>query len=393
MAQASSRPAAVRVTSASSGNCLTPPSFKMPPNSAAALSTLPSDVQAYYSGYANQVIKSPYLNFKPKHKAPWLVGFDMNSPADGWNSDVLSEFQSLAKSYEKQGLVSGYITTHTESDVGTQIQQIRSMIEKGVSIIFLVPESSDALNGVIKQAFDDGVVVVTVTHPVTSPYAINFNVNLSQSGAIMALGLARILHSSGNIYMVEGIQGSLGSIQLEQGGQAVFAHCPNIHVIANIYGQWSEAVAKTVTLQALISHPQPVDGVWDQGAMMMGIVSAFQQSGRKVPPVTDGNPEQNGLAYWHEHRNSFTTVDAANPPIADMAACWRIAMGVVKGYGLKVSTIVTPEPTITSANLDQWWKPSYTEASTGTAEPPLSSPMWLPDKILNQYFAHPGTAG
>jgi ribose transport system substrate-binding protein len=370
---------------ASDAACLTQPAAPAPPDSAGALSALPAALAADYGGYDAQVLPSPYKDFKTKLKAPWTVGFSNNSPPDSWTSVAASELNSLA-SQNKQ-LVKSVISDQAQGDVTTQIQQIQSMIQRGAGIIVLISQSPTALNAVIKQAFDAGVVVVTVTHPVTSPYAINLNVNLYQAGQIMALGLAKLLNGSGNVLMVEGIQGSLSSEQLESGAQQVFNRCPNIHIVANVYGQWSESEAKVAVLQTLATHPGTINAVWQQGSMFMGIVQAFQQSGRTVPPVSDGDPDDDALAYWHDNLSKgYNMVATANPPQADMDAAFRIAAYTALGDGPKVSTVITPEPTITSANLNEWWKSSYTQASTGVAEPPASSPMWLPDSTLKSYF-------
>ena len=49
-----------------------------------------------------------------------------------------------------------------------------------------------------------------------------------------------------------------------------------------------------------------------------------------------------------------------------------------------MNTIVYAGSLITSANLAQYWRPSYTLASTGVAEPAPGT--WLPDNVLNKYF-------
>ena len=78
---------------------------------------------------------------------------------------------------------------------------------------------------------------------------------------------------------VEGIPGTPGSAEIGQGGYAVFNKCHGIKVVDDIYGQWSESIAKTQMLQALATHPQKLNGVWQQGSMFMGVTQAIQQAG------------------------------------------------------------------------------------------------------------------
>jgi ribose transport system substrate-binding protein len=348
-------------------------------------------VQSYYAGYSNPIVASPYAQFKSKASKPFVIAYNNSFSGNAWRASALAALQADVAAYAKAGIVSPkLIVTDSNNDDATQIQQMDSEIEQKVSLIISIPGSSTALNGAIEKAYNAGIPVVTVAAPVTTPDAINLDINEFQIGARTASGLMGLLHDRGNIMTVEGLAGTPGSADIRSGGYAVFNNCPNIHVLDDLVGGWSESVAKTAMLEALSTHPQTLNAVWQQGSMFMGVVSALQQDGRPVVPVNLGNPDQNALAYWHDHlSHGYKTVGSSNPPGADMNAAFEIGIRTLLGQGPKVNTIVAPVPTITNANLDQWWKPSYTESSTGVGEPPAGA--YLPTDILNQFFNKPAS--
>jgi ribose transport system substrate-binding protein len=360
----------------------------LPADAAELLGALPADVQAGFEGYGSPVVASPYADFKAPSEKPWTIGYNNSFSGNAWRAAALAELEANVEKYKALGLVDELIVTDSNGDTPTQIQQMRSLIQRGVDVIISIPGSPTAMNGVIDEAFEAGIPVITLAAPVTTASAINVDTNGYLIGKTMALGLAQLLEGKGNILTVEGIPGTSGSALIQAGGAAVFENCPDITIVNNLVGQWSESVAQTAVLQQLSTNPTEIDGVWQQGSMFMGVITAFEQAGREIVPVTVGNPNQNSLAYWHENApKGYKTVGSANAPGAGMNLVFRTAMRVMMGQGLKVSNVVVRPPLITAADLDKWWKPEFTVDSTGVGEPPAGT--WMPDAILDGYFANP----
>jgi ribose transport system substrate-binding protein len=369
--------------------CTTAQPGALPADSAAILQKeLPPAAQAGFEGYGSPVVASPYVNFKPPHAKPWVIGYNNSFSGNAWRAAALAELKKNVEKYKKLGLVKDLVVTDSNADTPTQIQQMRSMIQKGVDVIISIPGSPTAMNAVIDEAFQAGIPVLTLASPVTTPNAINIDTNGYLIGKTMALGLAQILGGKGNILTVEGIPGTSGSELIKAGGRAVFKNCPNIKIVADLVGQWSESAAQTAVLQELSTDPTAIDGVWQQGSMFMGVVTALKQAGRPIVPVTVGNPNQNSLAYWHDNvSKGFKTAGTSNAPAAGMELVFRTAVRVMMGQGLKVSGVVVRPPLITADTLDQWWKPEFTVDSTGVGEPPPNT--WMTDSVLDGYFANP----
>jgi ribose transport system substrate-binding protein len=372
---------------------------------------LPAALREGYNNYLALLAKSPYQNFKPKHKPPWTIAYSNSFSGNAWRAAALASLQQNFAAAKKQGLVKGkLIVTDSNGKNDVQIQQMRSLIQQGVDIIFSIPASPTAMNGVIKQAFDAGIPVLTLSAPVDTEFAINVDTNQFTYGARQAQGLALLTGGKGTIMTVQGIPGTPGSLQIQSGGDAVLkSKACGFKIIANFGGSWNNATAKTEMLKALATHPQKLDAIWEQGSMEKGIIEALQQVGRPVPLVTMGNPDQAGLAYWRDHvKDGYQGVATAQPSAAGADAMFRIGMRVLEGRGLKVNAIVgNPPLTVDKKNvakakamfkgvdvqtLDQWVKPGWTFNSAGVANP-TSGPTgsWLNDAALDFFFKTKGS--
>lgn len=362
--------------------------YQAPSDPDGVLKGLPQSITVGYNHYA-PVHKSAYTDFKPKNGGPWTIGYSDSFSGNAWRAAALSRLKIDVASYQKAGIVKKLVYTDSNLDNSLQIQQMRSMIQQKVDIIFSIPGSPTAMNGVIKQAYDAGIPVITLLAPVTSPYAINLDDSNFLIGAAMAQGLVKVLKGKGNIVAVDGLAGAPGSLGIHAGGFAVFKECPDIKIVGNFAGNWDNATAKTNMLKFLATHPQKIDGVWEQGSMALGLMQALQQLNRPLVTVTDGNPDKASLAIWRDNiSKGYQGVGSANVPQSGMDAMFRVGIRVLQGQGLKINSIVKNPPLIIGpAGLAQWVQASWTPTTPGVAEAPAGT--WLNDDFLDQLFEHP----
>lgn len=381
-----------RAAAASGAACGVLPPLKLPPDPQGALAKLhlKKSVLANFNHYANPVLKDAFANFKPKHKKPWVVGFSESYSGNAWRLAVDAEMKKQVTLAQKAGLVKKYLFDNSNNNNATQIQQIQSMIEQGADIIYTIAGSSTALNGVIKDAYSKGIPVVTIASAVTSPYAVNLDVNYALHSILMALGVINAIGKKGNVVTVQGLSGAPGSITYENAEKPIFAACPNINIIANIYGQWSQSVAKTQMLTTLATHPETINGIWTQGSMDQGIIQALEQTGRSTSvAMSDDGPEAQMLAYWASHeKQGFKGISTVQPPAADAFAAFQIGMRVMAGKGLRVNTVVGEEPILTNSNFRSYLKPGWTFNTTASPEPPTGT--FLQNSYLDNFFTHKG---
>ena len=126
-----------------------------------------------------------------------------------------------------------------------QIQQINAMVQAGAKAIVVYPISPTALNGAVKNACDKGVVVIAYDGEISEPCAYNVTIDQPEAGRVTAEWLAKKLNGKGNIVAITGVAGTSVDTLRTKAAKEVFAKYPDIKIINEAVGMWSQAVART----------------------------------------------------------------------------------------------------------------------------------------------------
>ncbi|MGH7118832.1 MAG: sugar ABC transporter substrate-binding protein [Acetobacteraceae bacterium] len=175
------------------------------------------------------------------------------------------------------------------NNVSTQSQQLSNLIAQRVDAILIDAASPTALNGVISQASQRGILVVSFDNVVTAPSALKVNADQLQWGVRNAEWLVNALGGTGNVIMVTGVAGTQADTDRNRGADSVWAKHPGIKVVNRYTGMWDSATAERNTAAILPSLPK-VDGIWCQGGTD-GVLKAFINAKRVPLPPTAGEAE------------------------------------------------------------------------------------------------------
>jgi ribose transport system substrate-binding protein len=356
-----------------SSSCIPAVPTALPKDPNGVAKTLTGVARTAIAGYPGTVYRSPWANFKPKGKPPWKIGFS-NNQASLYGAGVLNGIKQVvaANPSKFSGIVS--LVPATPDDVTTQIQQMRSLLQQKVSIIFSLLSSPTALNGVIDQAAKQGVPVISIAGQSTDKNAINLQPNPTDLGYYGAAGLVKGMGvgTPGNVLVVQAIAGLTYNTQVLSAGEAVLKAC-NENVIGTVAGFFDPATAKTAVLQFLPSYPGTINGVFQVSGMGPGIISAFQQVGRPVPPIGDINPGAASLVYWNQNKSTYHGSGVAIVPQRTGLYTGDLGLALLEGRGVKITDVPFTPPLITAANLGKWVLPNWTSASTAQANGPANS--------------------
>ncbi|HLH64845.1 MAG TPA: substrate-binding domain-containing protein [Solirubrobacteraceae bacterium] len=329
--------------------------------------------------------KSPWSSFKPKHGPPWVIGLSNNE--GNLNAvDVLKGLREEAAL--NPGLVKKILVTTppTPNDVPTQIQQMRSLVQQHVDLIISTLGSPTALNAVIEQAASQDIPVISLLGQSTDKHAVNLQPNPIQLGYWGARGLLTAMGTgTGNVLWVDGIPGLSIDTDINRGAQEVFRACKT-NIVGTVVGKFDPTIAKTQVLTFLSAHPGTINGVFQVSDMAPGIFSAFQQVGRKVPPVDDIGAPAASLVYWKQHQSSgYKGSGVAIPAIKDGTYSMAVALAMLEGDGIKITDVPYAPPVITDANLSQWIEPGWTASTNALGDGPACA---VPIKsLLATYFS------
>jgi ribose transport system substrate-binding protein len=378
-----STPAGASTTAAS---CIPAPPKALPGDADGVAASLDGAAKDALAGYPGDVYDSPWGSFKPKGGPPWKIGFS-NNQASLYGTGVLNGIkkQQSANPDEVSGVVA--LTPAKPNDVTTQIQQMRSLLQQDVDIIFALLSSPTALNAVIDQAAKQDVPVISIAGQSTSKNAINLQPNPTHLGYYGAAGLVNAMGGkAGNVLVVQAIPGLTYNTQVLDSGKPVLDAC-GMKIVGTVAGAFDPATAKTAVLQFLASHPGQIDGVFQVSGMTPGIISAFEQVGREVPPVADINPGAPSLVYWNENKDSYNGSGVAIAPERTGEYTTALGLALLSGRGVKITDVPFAPPVINDENLSEWIEPGWTSSTAAQANGPEDS---LPiEELVDSYTSKP----
>src|SRR6202521_1470972 len=191
----------------------------------------------------------------------YVVGISNTLTGNGFREEMICSIKAQAKA---SGIVSKVITANRTTDPSGQIADMRNLISAGVNVIVLNPSDRTALDPVIKEATDKGIVVVTVDQGVDSTTAYQLYNNQVKYATLGADWLFKQLGSKGNVVEMRGINGVSADADRHQGFLATLANYPNIKVVKETFTNWSLDPAAQ-QIKDILGSGLKVDGIWTSG--------------------------------------------------------------------------------------------------------------------------------
>jgi ribose transport system substrate-binding protein len=372
-------------------------SAKTPADPDGVIAGLDAEHKAAMGGYADfpqstvKVLKSAWSDWKPSHPAPYNI-------AVSWNQ-LVSDFQVQAvnsmKKYFGDDKNVGSLTIKTTGstiDVGQQLQQYNQLVQAHPDLIILETPSQDSFNGPVQKAKAAGIPTVTLLSPVPVDGAVNVDGNNYLDAAETMSYVSKVMGGKGNVLQVRALAGAAVDAQTNEGWDAVARGCPGMKVGGEIYGGFSESLAKSETLKYLATHPQKIDAVTTLAGESVGTLKAFQQTGRPIPPAAEVGMDKGFLGYWQQNQSKgYHASSTSLPPVAAARALHEVAMRMLAGQGPKLNSLIGKNPVITDANLADWAEPSWNINTPGTV--PGDPQSFLPSKYLDDFFNNPAPIG
>jgi len=300
-----------------------------------------------------------------------VVGISTGSSGTSWRDIMIDGLITVGDEYKAAGIISEYTIQNnvTNGDATEQANILRDFISQGVDIIMANVNSSDALNGVIREAQDAGILVVVFDASCTAPDIVCVEQNQYAWNEKNVRAIAEIAGGKGNAIDVYGLDGHPGNIDRLTARDDVLKDYPDIVIINESSGGWDQTKAKEVAT-SMIGGGQNIDIAFTQDGMAYGVLSAFQDAG-KLPKVMFGDPGTAFFKEWYALRDEgadFKAVTQANPPGISGTA-FRIALNLYKGMELSDETLANGRTTggniviyanttvfITDENFDEGWQ-------------------------------------
>jgi len=273
-----------------------------------------------------------------------------------------------------------------------QIQQINAMVQAGADAIVIFPISPTALNQVVKNACDKGVKVFAYDAEITEPCAYNIHIDQLEAGRVTAEWLVEKLGGKGNIITVTGVPGTSVDEQRTKAAMEVFAKHPDIKVVGEAVGMWSQAVARTELSKLLSTRTwDDIDGLWMQAGCYTA--NAMQLEAGKTPDeilpcagegsnggriqMLPADTEVEGAASPYAPLGA-PRISYASPPYSGALAL-KLAVQALEGKEVPKLTVL-PLPIVTNETVKLCQEGTWAEMKAGcnVFQPSLvSNPGWF----------------
>ena len=310
----------------------------------------------------------------PKKDGPYVVGLSNFFVGNTWISQMLVEIQYGAEQRKDQ--VRDLFIENANSDITRQNSQIGDLVARGVDILIVDAGSPDALNGALKRAHDQGVLIVTFDNVATSPHAIVVNYSQEKFGRANAEWLVEQMGGEGKVFALNGQAGSPVNAARWGAAKKVLDEA-GIELVGQVNADWNQAQGRAAAANLLSANPD-ITGIFSQGAeMTLGALQALEAAGHDLVPIP-GEGYNGFLKKWKElyESDGWTSIAPGNSPGLVVAA---LDVGLRAIQGEDVGKEVGPELKIIGQDgLDDFVRPDLPDA--------LWLPTKLPDKVLKEYF-------
>jgi ribose transport system substrate-binding protein len=273
-----------------------------------------------------------------------------------------------------------------------QIQQINAMVQAGADAIVVFPISPTALNQVVKNACAKGVKIFAYDANISEPCAYNISIDQEEAGRVTAEWLVDKMGGKGEIVIVTGVPGTSVDDLRTKAAKEVFAKHPDIKVIGEAIGMWSQAVARTELSKILATRKwDDIDGLWMQVGCFTANAMQLEagKTNKELLPCAGEGANGGRIQMLPEG----TVVEGASLPYAPLGAqrisyasppysgglALKLAVKVLDGGEVPKQTTL-PLPIVTSDTIKLCKEGTWAEMKAGcnAFQPSLvSNPGWF----------------
>lgn len=210
----------------------------------------------------------------------YVIGVSQCSE-DLWRQTMNEELKREVALYQANTEV---LIRSVKDDTPKQIADIEWFIEQKVDVLVVSPNESEACTPVIEKAYQQGIPVILVDRKIaTESYTAYVGANNYQIGKEAGLYSIGVLKGKGNIAEVRGTKGSTSDAERHKGFVDALKNAPEVQIVAETWGNFLQADAKTQMQQIFQEHPH-IDLVFAMNdPMAAGTHEAAMQFNGKIP--------------------------------------------------------------------------------------------------------------
>lgn len=303
----------------------------------------------------------------PKSGGTYRIAFAAQGPTNSWGSTNEAAFRHHAGQLGVDVLYAS-----ANGDATTQVDNIQQLVSQDPDALVVVP-MGDGITGQVQAAAAAGIPVVLCAGRLGDDSGAVSTVTRQYEllGTIYAEWLVKQLGGKGQVAVLSGLAGVPTAEYQKAAAMKVFKKYPDIKVVTTQYTQWSPTVAKQVAANLVTQYPD-LGGIWsDSGYGDLGVLQAYREAGKPVPPVT-GDASN---AFLKAAQGTDATFALSSFPPEQSEQCLDTAMDILKGKPV-LNKVNINSPSFTNAEAAKYVRPDCSDN--------LFVPATLPDAELRQ---------
>ncbi len=304
-----------------------------------------------------------------------------------WRTQMVKNLQQAVAWYQGRGYIDKFYLQHAGFDVDLQIQHVRNFMNMGVDAIIIDPLSATALNPVLEEAQEEGILVICSDEPSTSTKILQFMPTHDIWMEKLSRYVFERMGGSGNVVYLSGIDGAPASDDRDSGFERALADYPNINLLTKAYGSWDPSLAQQAMADVIAAYPN-IDGVVAHDGECLSVIRAFEAAGLD-PPIVNGSGFKPFFEYWTENVGAgFTSYAIANGPGFSMTGALGVAVGLLQGKELKPEVLdgkvihVNHRYEITDDNVEE----ALAEHIRMRGVEDYIDEVWTYDQVMETFF-------
>lgn len=290
---------------------------------------------------------------------PVTIGFAGPQADHGWLNAINENARARAKTYSEVTLE----TTEGSNDTAAQIGQVKTLINKKVDVLVVLPADGKALTQVGLEAMRAGIPVINLDRIFASPQAYRCWVGGDNYGMGLNAGtyIGEQLKGKKDAKVVElaGLDNLELTKQRSKGFADALKNYPNIRLVARQAADFTVESGQAKMAQ-LLQAQKKFDALWnhddDQG---VGALRAIEQAGRDEFLMVGGAGAKSAMDAIKADRGVLKATVLYPPTMAASAIDLARALGQSKGVSglseLEIPTSLTLySAVVTKDNVDQY---------------------------------------
>jgi len=194
----------------------------------------------------------------------YTIGFSQCVGSDLWRRTMLDEMKMELSLHPG----ARFIYADANGNSQKQIQQVKNMVDQGIDLLIISPNEAQPLTGVVEQTYNKGIPVIVIDRKTSSElYTAYVGADNYQIGKMAGEYLGSLLKDKGNVLEIMGLPGSSPAIERDRGFADGLKKFGNVHITAQIYGDWLKDHAEK-QLRQILPSLKNIDAVFAHNDVM-----------------------------------------------------------------------------------------------------------------------------